>query len=106
LLASEEQLASQLAAARAEAEQLLRDAREYAEKSDAACAATIDTRITELIAVHERQLETERRDIGSRAVREVARFHAIDAARERELVRLLLRGAGAFDAESPEEVPR
>ena len=48
LLEREQQVTSRLDAARAEAERLVRDAREYARNTEASCESRIEERITRL----------------------------------------------------------
>jgi len=96
LLDSEQHLASQLDAAKADAEKLLREAREYASRAEAACESTIAARTASLAASFEQQLKNEVLRIQSDAALEASRFADPDPARTAALVAVLLEGIGAM----------
>lgn len=91
----EQQLASQLEAAKADAERLVREAREYASQAERACERTIEERTALLAASHEQQLRNELQRIESQAGREASRFANPDPARTEALVALVLEAIGA-----------
>ena len=90
LLTAEAQLAERLDAARADAEQSLRTAREEAALAEDACAATISERCAQLAAEYETLLLTELAEIHSDAERVACRFAAVDDTRLDEYVELVL----------------
>jgi vacuolar-type H+-ATPase subunit H len=96
LLTTEGRLAARLDAARAEAEGIVGEAREDALRTEAACAATIETRIATLVTEHEARLAMELETIRRDAAQLVSRFDAVDAARTRShvthIIARLLRG--------------
>ena len=77
LLVGEERVASQLDAARSEADQILRDAQDYARLAELACASTMETRVAALLTEHERELDVALRAIESRAAEDIARFDSV-----------------------------
>jgi vacuolar-type H+-ATPase subunit H len=95
LLEREQRTASQLDTARADAERLLQEAREYASRTEASCESIIEERIASLSASYEQRLEVELRRIQSEAAAEASRFAEVDPARTRALVALVLEEIGA-----------
>ena len=95
LLEREQRTASQLDAARADAERLLHDAREYASRTDASCESMIEEQIASLTTTYEQQLQLELKRIQSEADAEAGRFADVDPARTRALVALVLEEIGA-----------
>ena len=95
LLEREQQVASRLAVARAEAERLVREAREYASSTEASCESKIEERITHLRNSYDQQLQSDLQRIQSEAEAEARRFAEENPARTRALVALLLEGIGA-----------
>ena len=95
LLDRELHLASELAAATAEAERLVREAREYAIQAEASCETTINERVGSFSAANETELLAELQRIQSDAALEVARFNESDSTRTQSFVALLLEAIGA-----------
>ena len=91
LLASEDRVAARLDAARSEAEETLRVARQHALDLEAACDAMIEARTSALRDEHETGLATEIAAIKRDAAALVARFDANEPALTRDLVAYVLR---------------
>ncbi len=95
LLEREERTATQLDTARADAERLLHDAREYASRTDASNESMIEEQMARLAATYEQQLQLDLARIQSEAAAEAGRFADLDPARTRALVALVLEEIGA-----------
>ena len=95
LIERERDMASRLDLARAEAERLLRDARDYASNTDASCASKIEERITLLSNSYAQELQSELQRVQSEAAAEARRFGEENPARTRALVTLVLEKIGA-----------
>lgn len=95
LLDRELQIASQLAAARAEADRLVEEAKAHAIQMETACEATIGARDARLAVAYETELQQELQRIQSEAASEAASFSEPDAERTRTLVTMLLQAIGA-----------
>ena len=95
LLDRELQIASQLTAAKAEAQRLVLEATEYAIRAEAACEATIGARDASLATAHEAELQHELQRIQSDAAAEAATYSVTDSGQTRTLVTLLLDAIGA-----------
>jgi vacuolar-type H+-ATPase subunit H len=95
LLEREQRTASTLDAARADAERLVHEAREYASRTEASCESMIEERNARLTASYEQQLQLELQRIQSEAAAEASRFAEGDPARTRALVALVLEEIGA-----------
>ena len=95
LLEREQQMASRLDVARAEAERLVRDAREYASNTESSCESKIEERIRFLSNSYEQQLQSDLQRIQSEAAAEARRFAEENPARTRALVTLVLEKIGA-----------
>ena len=100
LLEREQQVTSRLDAARAEAERLVRDAREYARDTEASCESRIEERITSLSNSYEQELQSELQRIQAESAAEARRFAEENPARTRALVTLLLEEIGAVTGTS------
>lgn len=100
LLDREQQMASQLEAARADAERLVQEAREYTKQAEAACERMIAERTASLAASYELLFDEELRRIQAEAAQEGTRFTTPDPARDEALVVLLLNAIGATGARS------
>lgn len=90
LLQAESRLAARLDAARDAAAETLRHAREEAQCVEDACGTTIAARTTTLTSEYEARLEAGLADIRREAQRMVARFEAVDDARIRDYVALMI----------------
>ena len=97
LLDRELAVASEVAAATAEAERLVAEARAYAISAEASCANTINERLSSLSASYDEELQRELGRIQSSADLEAALFDDPDSSRTRSLVSLLLESIGAAD---------
>lgn len=90
LLAAETQLAQRLDAARAEAAELLKTARENAAVAEANCTATIAARCAQLAAEHDVRLRTELAGIQREAEDLGRRYETVDESRLREYVAFVI----------------
>lgn len=90
LLDREQHLGLQLDAAKADAERVVDEAREYARQAEAACEKVIAERTASLVVSHEQQLSEELQRIEFEAGREASRFANPDPERAERLVALLL----------------
>jgi len=96
LLEREQQVTSRLDAARAEAERLVRDAREYARDTEASCESRIEERITRLSNSYEQELQSELQRLRVESATEARRFAEENPERTRTLVTLVLEEIGAL----------
>jgi vacuolar-type H+-ATPase subunit H len=103
LLAGEERLARQLEAAREEADRIVREAEDYARRTEDACAVSIEEQVVSRAAAAERQLRDELDRISAEAMAEVGRFELAASSRSTELVKLVFRELGVFETAMPVE---
>ena len=95
LLEREQEVSSRLDVARAEAERLVRDAQEYASKTEGSCDSKIEERTRHLSNSYEQQLQSDLQRVQSEAAAEARRFADENPARTRALVTLVLEEIGA-----------
>jgi vacuolar-type H+-ATPase subunit H len=90
LLDREQRMASLFDAARADAERVLVEARQYAAQAEAACESAIEDRTARLTLTCEQEFQAELQRIESEAAAEASRFADLDPARLRNFVALVL----------------
>jgi len=90
LLLAEERLAAELDGARAQADAILRAARDDARQIAAECAATIDTRTAALVAEHEARLTRDLEEIRRESSATIERYRAIDDTTKRQLATFVI----------------
>ena len=103
LLAGEALLAQRLESAHDEADRIVREAGEYATRTEETCSATIEARLAERVASAERQVQDELVRVRADAEQELRRFESAAATRMPELVRLVLGELGVPGARAPVE---
>jgi vacuolar-type H+-ATPase subunit H len=90
LLVAERSLAERLAAAREEADEIVRMAREQAQQIEEACAATITSRTNALAEQYETDLRSDLSEIARESQRIASRFADVDDTQIEPYVALVL----------------
>jgi vacuolar-type H+-ATPase subunit H len=101
LLTAERSLAARLAAAREEAEIIVRQAREESQRIEEACAATIESRSAELAAQYETRIAGEIAAIERESSELASRFASVDETQLQSYVALVIERLLPRNAEEP-----